>query len=93
VLEAMVLGCPVVVSNQASLPEICSDAALYASPTDPEAWLTHFLRLKQDNTLRTQLTTRGRTQAAKFSWRASAELYLRAMARADGMEVGGSVSE
>ncbi|TIP79159.1 MAG: glycosyltransferase family 4 protein, partial [Mesorhizobium sp.] len=33
-LEAMTLGCPVVMSDRASLPEIGGDAVLYASPCD-----------------------------------------------------------
>ena len=38
-LEAMALGCPVVASDRASMPEICGDAALYAPPTDADAFL------------------------------------------------------
>ena len=38
-LEAMAIGCPVVVSDTASMPEVCGDAALYASPYNPEEWL------------------------------------------------------
>jgi glycosyltransferase involved in cell wall biosynthesis len=45
-LEAMARGCVVVASDRASLPEVCGDAALYASPTDPGAWLASFLRLR-----------------------------------------------
>ena len=37
-LEAMTLGCPVIATDRASLPEICGEAALFASPTDAEAW-------------------------------------------------------
>jgi len=36
-LEAMAVGCPVVVSDRASLPEVCGNAALFAPPDDPEA--------------------------------------------------------
>ena len=31
-LEAMSLGCPVITSNVASLPEVCGDAAIYIDP-------------------------------------------------------------
>lgn len=86
-LEAMALGCPVVVSDRASLPELCGDAALYASPTDPEAWLDSFLRLRNDDALRDGLVARGRARAKDFSWSATAQLYLRAMAVADGLPV------
>lgn len=33
-LEAMACGCPVIVSNKASLPEICQEAAEYVDPLD-----------------------------------------------------------
>ncbi len=33
-LEAMSVGCPVLVSSAASLPEVCGDAACYFDPTD-----------------------------------------------------------
>ncbi len=84
-LEAMALGCPVITSDRASMPEICADAALYASPTNPGIWLDHFLRLRQDNALRAALATRGRVRARRYSWRKSALLYLDLMARADEM--------
>ena len=86
-LEAMALGCPVVATDRASLPEVCGHAALYAAPTNPEAWLDHILRLRRDENLRARLAASGRARATIFSWRRSAELYLQLMARADGMAV------
>lgn len=85
-LEAMARGCPVVVSDRTSLPEICGDAALYAAPTASAAWLAHFQRLKDDQGLRTGLIEKGHAQARRFRWRKSAELYLKLMARVDGLE-------
>jgi glycosyltransferase involved in cell wall biosynthesis len=83
-LEAMVLGCPVVASDRASLPEICADAALYASPVDGDAWLACFLRLREDAELRQALVTRGLSRSKFYSWSKSAEAYLEAMAEVDG---------
>src|SRR5207253_1940106 len=34
-LEAMHCGCPVIVSDRASLPEVCGEAAVYCDPDDP----------------------------------------------------------
>jgi glycosyltransferase involved in cell wall biosynthesis len=75
-LEAMALGCPVISSDLASLPEVCGDAALYASPGDPAAWLAGIVRLVTDATLRERLAESGRKRAETFSWRKGAERYL-----------------
>jgi glycosyltransferase involved in cell wall biosynthesis len=83
-LEAMALGCPVVSSDRASLPEICGDAALYAPPDDPDAWLRRFLELRHPP-LRADLIARGRARAARFRWFTTARRYLQAMAAADGL--------
>ena len=82
-LEAMALGCAVVVSDRASLPEICGDAALYASPTRADDWVECLARLHADDALRSTLCQRGLARAQLFKWRDSAERYLIAMARAD----------
>jgi glycosyltransferase involved in cell wall biosynthesis len=85
-LEAMAMGCPVVVADRASLPEVCGNAALYAPPTAADAWFKHFITLRDSEALRLQMIARGRAGAAKFSWRSSAMRYLRAMAAVDGID-------
>lgn len=82
-IEAMALGCPVVVSNCASLPEVCGGAALYASPDTPEIWLQHFRRLKSDCSFRSALIKKGKIQASNFRWDATASIYLDAMSQLD----------
>ncbi|MBZ9677676.1 glycosyltransferase family 4 protein [Mesorhizobium sp. ES1-1] len=84
-LEAMSLGCPVVMSDRASLPEIGGDAVLYASPDNADAWFNCFLRLQRNEGLRRDLSSRGRARAAQYSWTASARRYLELMAHADGL--------
>lgn len=84
-LEAMALGCPVVTSDRASMPEICGDAALYASPEDADAWLDRFMELHRSPGLRRQMIARGRARAESFRWKHTAGCYLRAMAEADGV--------
>lgn len=84
-LEAMAVGCPVVTSDRASMPEVCGHAALYASPADPDAWLNRLRRLRQEPGLRARLIAAGRLRATRFSWNDSARTYLRAMALVDGL--------
>ena len=90
-LEAMAVGCPVVVSDRASLPQACDDAALYASAFEGDAWLAAFLRLRNDAGLRSDLVARGRLRTSQYSWERTAELYLEEMARMDGLDVSARV--
>lgn len=87
VVEAMALGCPVVVSERASLPEVCENAALYAAADNPHAWFDRFIGLRNSRALRLQLTGKGKARASAYSWRASALRYLQAMAVADGIDI------
>lgn len=67
-LEAMACGCPVIVSNRASLPEVCGDAALYCDPTSPEDIAAKIKLLLEDNALRETLRKKGLARARMFSW-------------------------
>jgi glycosyltransferase involved in cell wall biosynthesis len=78
-LEAMALGCPVISSDAASLPEVCGEAALYAPPDDGAAWLAAIGQIAAEPTLRERLASAGRQRAKKFSWRKGAEKYLELM--------------
>jgi glycosyltransferase involved in cell wall biosynthesis len=82
-VEAMARGCPVILSDTASLPEIYGDAALYAPPDDDAAWIDGVLRLRDDPALRRAMSHKGRERARAYSWRAIAEQYLELMARID----------
>jgi glycosyltransferase involved in cell wall biosynthesis len=84
--EAMSCGCPVVAADAGALPEVCGPAALYAQPDDDEAWIGAIRRLRDSPALRARLSAAGRGRAAAFQWRATAAIYLRLMARIDGVE-------
>jgi glycosyltransferase involved in cell wall biosynthesis len=67
-LEAMACGCPVIVSNVASLPEVCGDAALYVDPYNPEDIAEKIKLLLSDDKLREELQRKGLERAKLFSW-------------------------
>ena len=67
VLEAMLLGTPVICSDTSSLPEVAADAALSVDPYDTTAIARAVRQMDADAGLRADLAARGRVQAAKFS--------------------------
>lgn len=67
VLEAMLLGSPVLTSTGGSLPEVAGDAALSVDPYDTAAIIRGLQALDSDADLRADLANRGQTRAAKFS--------------------------
>lgn len=72
VAEAMALGCPVICSPVASLPEVGGEAA-YFSPLTAVGYLGAMRRVGGDAGLRSDLIRKGLVQAAKFSWKKCAQ--------------------
>jgi glycosyltransferase involved in cell wall biosynthesis len=67
VLEAMLLGTPVVTSRASSMPEIAGEAALYVDPYDVDDIAEAIKTITADAGLRSELIRRGRSQAGLFS--------------------------
>jgi len=67
-LEAMACGCPVIVSDRASLPEVCGDAALYCNPDDVENIAARMLEVASDEAVRAELRAKGMARARQFTW-------------------------
>ncbi len=65
--EAMLLGVPVLTSNQTSLPEVTGDSALSVDPYDTAAISAGLARLDGDVAFRANLGHRGKAYAARFS--------------------------
>jgi glycosyltransferase involved in cell wall biosynthesis len=76
-LEAMACGCPVIVSNVASLPEVCGDAAYYVDPNDVPSIAEGITKVLSDENLRFSLIQKGLRRSAHFDWRTSAMKHLR----------------
>ncbi|MDB5508026.1 MAG: glycosyl transferase group 1 [Hyphomicrobiales bacterium] len=81
ILEAMALGCPVISSDRASMPEVGGRAAVYAAPDAPADWLSKISELLASPDRRQEMAGLGREQALRFSWKGSAEGYLDAIDR------------
>lgn len=71
-LEAMACGCPTVVSNTTSLPEVCGNASVYIDPYNTDSIRDGLMSVLNDKILRDDLIEKGYKQLKAFSWRDSA---------------------
>jgi glycosyltransferase involved in cell wall biosynthesis len=74
-LEAMCCGCPVIVSDRASLPEVCGDAALYCKAEDPATLATALRGLLASPSHQEDMREAGLARSAKFSWAKAASQF------------------
>ncbi len=71
-LEAMACGCPAIVSDIASIREVCGEAAYYVDPYDADYMAQCILKVLSDETLRQYLREKGAERSKLFSWEDSA---------------------
>ncbi|MCL4526372.1 MAG: glycosyltransferase [Gammaproteobacteria bacterium] len=83
-IEAMATGCPVLVANVSSLPEVCGDAALYCDPLDVGSITAGMRRLAEDDALRARLAAAGPARAALYTWEDAAAQALAVMREVAG---------
>ena len=76
VLEALAAAVPTACSNIEPLAGIAGQAALQFDPSDDAAIQAAMTRIVCDEPLRVQLAAAGPPQAAKFSWRQTAQITL-----------------
>jgi len=79
VLEAMQYGCPVLISNVSSLPEVGGDAALYFDPTNADEITKKIDQVISDEKLRNEMVEKGKIQVKKFSWEKTAKETLKVL--------------
>ena len=75
-VEAMACGCPLIVADNSSLPEVAGDAALFwkSGKVDELAWLME--SLVEDSETRAKLISRGKARRSSFSWNQTAEKVM-----------------
>lgn len=76
-LEAMACGCPVVVSNTTSMPEVCSNAVYYINPHDIDDISTGIKIILNDSKLQQELRQKGFDRVKLFSWEESAKKIIK----------------
>ena len=82
ILEAMQCGVPVIAGNRTSIPEVVADAGLLFDPFDTNALVEALKRILDDPAYRLQLRAKGFKRSAEFSWKATAQLTLKAYQKA-----------
>lgn len=74
-IEAMGLGCPVLVSNTTAFPEVVGDAGLYCDPTDISSVANGLIQLLAEDD-RGRRVALGKARAADFTWNQTARKTL-----------------
>lgn len=72
-LEAMICGCPTIVANVASLPEICGEASYYVDPYSIDDISQGMKELTSNESLRQELIVKGYVRVSHFNWESSAK--------------------
>jgi glycosyltransferase involved in cell wall biosynthesis len=75
-LEAMACGCPVIVSNRSSLPEITGGAAIKVDPDDVEGLAIALQEVITNEESKQNLIDKGLKRAGEFSWQMTASETL-----------------
>ena len=76
VLESMNCGCPVVLANHSSFPEVAGDAGVYFEFNNAEDLRNKIEMLVKDEHFRNEYSQRGFEQVKKFSWEKAAKECL-----------------
>ncbi len=82
-LEAMALGCPVISSDAAAMPEVLGDAALFFRSDDEADLARAIVALGAGTDLRSRLAMAGRARAAIHKWSDGARRLLQSARMAD----------
>ncbi len=76
VLEAMACACPVITSNNSSLPEVVGEAGIMVNPYDIDSLAQAMRQVLTDSELREDMVRKGLEQSKRFSWEKTAEQTL-----------------
>ena len=84
VLEAMKCGCPVITSNNSSLPEVIGDAGIMIDYDSDEQHIEAYEKYYYDENLRKENSQKGMERAKMFTWEKTAEKMLEVIMKNNG---------
>lgn len=76
VLESMTCGCPVVLANHSSFPEVAGNAGVYFELNNSKDLRGKIEMLVQNESIRNEYSQKGLEQVEKFSWQKAAKECL-----------------
>lgn len=80
-LEAQKCGCPVIVSNVSSLPEVFQESALYCDPYSVASLKNAIEKILMNDELRDMLIEKGYENVQRFSWPSSGKKVIDVLRR------------
>lgn len=84
-LEAMQCGCPVIVSNNSSLPEVVGDAGIMIDWDSDEQHVAAYEKYYFDENIRNEYAQKGLERAKNFSWEKTVDTILKKMSEVSGV--------
>ncbi|MDA1663056.1 glycosyltransferase family 1 protein [Bacillus cereus group sp. TH153LC] len=75
-LEAMRMGCVVIASNAASIPEICKEHAIYFDPNSPEDLLNKIESVYENKILRVNQASKALEFSKEYRWSLAARILI-----------------
>jgi len=76
VAEAMSLGCPVIASDNTSIPEVAKGAALLVDPIDTDDISSALVKVANDDIVRNNLISTGFLRASELTWSTAGKKML-----------------
>jgi glycosyltransferase involved in cell wall biosynthesis len=75
-LESMLVGTPAIISNRASMPELCGNAVLYFDPENINSIKNKITEIVTNKALYEKLSMLGVVQAKRYTWKDAALKHL-----------------
>jgi len=82
-LEAMACGCPVIASNNSSLPEVAGKAAILVNPQNINEIAAVLHKVLTDDLIREKMRQKGLQRAQEFTWGKTADQILNLLKEID----------
>lgn len=77
VVESMACGCPVVLTNASSFPEVAAQAGVFFEPNDAESLVKALQNITFNQEYRSKILSLTAAQIENFSWKKTASAFLK----------------